>query len=447
MIKYTKDTFIKKANKIHNGKYNYSKVIYKYSKSKVIITCPIHGDFEQEAASHLQGHGCPKCANNDKLMTEEFIKKAKEIHGDKYDYSKVEYINNSTKVKIICPKHGEFLVTPNNHITLGRGCPKCASERNSNSRKITKEEFLERAKNIHGDNYEYDLTTFKGTQYPIKIQCKKCGNIFEQKVSSHLKGCGCNICANRKVADKQRLTLKEFVEKSRKIHKDKYDYSKVKYVNNRTPIELICPKHGSFLQTPDSHLRGSECPECARIQRGINNRLTKEEVIKRFKEKHGDIYDYSKVDYKGIDTPIKIRCKKHGYFWQTPYHHMTDNGCPYCKASHLELDVKKILENNHIEFDYQKRFKWLKAQSLDFYLPKQNIAIECQGIQHFKASKFFGGEKGLEVTQIRDKKKLQLCEENGVKILYYSYKKYNDNMIVGENNLLERIKTNDTGSK
>lgn len=447
MTKYTKEIFIEKANKIHNGKYDYSKVDYKSSKDKVIITCPIHGDFEQEAASHLQGHGCPKCANNDKMTTEEFIKKAKEIHGDKYDYSKVVYVNNSTKVKLICPKHGEFLITPNNHLTLGRGCRKCGFERNSNARKISKEEFIERAKNIHGDNYEYDMSTFKGTQYPIKIKCNNCGTIFEQIVSSHLQGCGCNVCASKKVAEKEKLTIKEFVEKSRKIHQDKYDYSKAKYVNYRTPLELICPKHGSFFQTPDSHLRGSECTECSRIQRGLSNRLTKDEVIKRFKEKHGDIYDYSQVDYKGIDTPIKIRCKKHGYFWQTPYHHMTDNGCPYCRASHLELDVKKLLENNHIEFEYQKRFQWLKSQSLDFYLPQQNIAIECQGEQHFKALDFFGGENALKTTQKRDKKKLHLCKENGVNILYYSYEKYNDDIIIGEDKLLEKIKTNDTGSK
>lgn len=439
MVKYNREAFIEKANKIHNGKYDYSKVNYTNSKTKVTITCPIHGDFEQEPASHLMGHGCPKCADNDKMTTEQFIEKAKAVHSDKYDYSKVEYKNNRTKVCIICPKHGEFWVTPNNHITLGRGCPKCAFERTADAHRMSKEEFLERAKAMHGDKYEYDISDFKNSQHPIKIKCKECGTIFNQAPSIHLQGCGCPICANKKIAEKQKMSIEEFIKKTKEIHGDKYDYSKVHYVNYRTPIELICPKHGSFMQTPDSHLSGSGCPECARIQRGLSKRLTKEEVIQRFKEKHGDKYDYSEVDYQGVDTPVKIRCKKHGYFWQTPYHHMTDNGCPFCKASHLELDVKKLLDDNHIEYEFQKRFDWLKAQSLDFYIPSKNIAIECQGIQHFKPADFFGGEKGLKKTQERDKKKLKLCEGNGIKMLYYSYDKYNDNVIVGEDNLLKKV--------
>lgn len=439
MAKYNKETFIEKANKVHNGKYDYSKVNYANSSIKVTITCPIHGDFEQLPSSHLMGHGCPKCANNDKLTTEQFIAKVKEVHGDKYDYSKVEYKGYDKKVCVICPKHGEFWVKAGNHLVLGRGCPKCAFERNIAARKVTKEEFLERAREMHGDKYEYDLSTFIDTQHPIKIKCKKCGNTFEQVVSYHLSGCGCPICANKQIGEKEKMSLEKFIERANSVHNNKYDYSKVKYVNYRTPVEIICPEHGSFWQTPDSHLRGSECPECAKIQRGLSKRLTKEEVIQRFKEKHGDEYDYSEVDYQGVDTPVKIRCKKHGYFWQTPYHHMTDNGCPFCKASHLELDVKKLLDDNHIEYEFQKRFDWLGAQSLDFYIPSKNIAIECQGVQHFQPADFFGGEEGLKATQERDEKKLKLCEGKGIKMLYYAYDKYNDNIIVGEDNLLKKV--------
>lgn len=167
--------------------------------------------------------------------------------------------------------------------------------------------------------------------------------------------------------------------------------------------------------------------------------MSLEKFIERANSVHNNKYDYSKVKYVNYRTPVEIICPEHGYFWQTPYHHMTDNGCSFCKASHLELDVKKLLDDNHIEYEFQKRFDWLGAQSLDFYIPSKNIAIECQGVQHFQPADFFGGEEGLKATQERDEKKLKLCEGKGIKMLYYAYDKYNDNIIVGEDNLLKKV--------
>ena len=124
-IKITNEAFIEKATQIHGGKYDYSKCIYKDSNTKVKIICPIHGEFWQIASSHLNGHGCVKCANIGKLNTiSDFIKLSNNKHHGKYDYSRVNYINNATKVCIICPKHGEFWQRPDNHIK-GQGCPKC----------------------------------------------------------------------------------------------------------------------------------------------------------------------------------------------------------------------------------------------------------------------------------------------------------------------------------
>jgi rubrerythrin len=128
-MKFTKDDFIRSARKVHGDKYDYSKVVYKNNKTDVCIICPIHGEFYQTPNSHLKGRGCPICGGTKKSTKEDFIIKAKQVHGDKYDYSKVVYVNNQIKVCIICPIHGEFYQTPKNHLS-GQGCPKCSGNKN-----------------------------------------------------------------------------------------------------------------------------------------------------------------------------------------------------------------------------------------------------------------------------------------------------------------------------
>lgn len=179
--------FITKAIKIHNDKYDYSKVNYINAKTKIIITCKSHGDFQQTPSNHLSKFNCQKCANNLKLNTIQFIERAKEIHGDKYDYTKANYINANTQIIIICKDHGEFNQIPDFHINRKCGCPKCSN----------------------------------------------------------------NV----------KLNLLEFIEKSKQIHGNKYDYSQVNYVNNYTSIVLICKKHGEFIQKPFVHLNHG-CPSC-----------------------------------------------------------------------------------------------------------------------------------------------------------------------------------------
>ena len=115
MKRLTTEEFIEKAKKVHGDRYNYSKVEYKNNCIKVIIVCKIHDGFKQKPNGHLNGKGCPKCVGQNKT-TKELIKQFNKIHRNKYDYSKVEYINSRTKVIIICKKHGEFSQTPNNHL-------------------------------------------------------------------------------------------------------------------------------------------------------------------------------------------------------------------------------------------------------------------------------------------------------------------------------------------
>jgi len=194
-----------------------------------------------------------------KITTEDFVLRSNKIHGNKYDYSKVNYINNYTKIIIICSVHGEFHQTPGNH--LNYGCKKCGEERSRNSCRSNKNEFIEKARKIHGDKYDYSNVSYINSSNKITIICPIHGE-FEQYTGGHLYGYGCKKCAVIGRKQNEPKTLEKFIEDSRKIHGDKYDYSNVSYVDSNTKVEIICSKHGKFWQKPAGHLNGKGCLEC-----------------------------------------------------------------------------------------------------------------------------------------------------------------------------------------
>ena len=187
----------------------------------------------------------------------------------------------------------------------------------------------------------------------------------------------------------------------------------------KTKVCIICPEHGEFWQKLNDHTNGQGCPKCRNEATGERCRLSKEEFIKKANEIHKGKYNYDKVEYKNRMTKVCIICPEHGEFKQTPNDHIQGCGCPKCNLSHLERDVMNYLDNMGITYDYQKRFNWLGRQSLDFYLPDYNVGIECQGRQHFFPVEYFGGDKGFKKTLERDKRKKALCEEHGIKLLYF----------------------------
>jgi len=293
-----------------------------------------------------------------RLNTQEFISRAIDVHGNKYDYSKVEYIQSKSKVKIICPEHGAFEQTPIEHMR-GKGCKYCS------------------------------------------------GNI--------------------------KLTTNKFVDAAQSIHKNKYDYSKTTYKNNKTKILIICPEHGEFKQRPDSHLSGKGCIKCSG-----KCQLTTEEFIDKAIEKHGDTYDYSKVNYEKTDKKVEIICPQHGVFMQKPNHHLLGSGCPKCNLSKGELLISKILDRHNINYESQKTFPGCKDKRLlhfDFYLPDKNICIEYDGEQHFKAFDYFGGAIKLEKTKNRDKIKTEYCYKNNIRLLRIRYDDDAEPIVIKELNL------------
>ena len=384
----------------------------------------------------------------------EFIEKAKKIHNEKYDYSKVEYINNKTKVCIICPEHGEFWQTPNSHLK-GRACPICMKEKNkqmllenSNKQRLTTEQFILKARKIHNDKYDYSSVKYVNNYTKVNIICPIHGS-FLVKPSNHLCGCGCKECMH----EKQKLTKEQFILRARQIHGWKYDYSKVNYIDSQTKIHIICPEHGEFWQKPNGHLNGQGCPICGTIKIKEKLAFSKDDVLKKFIETNGNKYNYSKFEYNGYDVKSEIICPEHGSFLQTPRSHMRGVGCPYCANKHLigESKLKELLENNFKKVLYQVKsstigFEWLGRQSLDFYVPEINTAIEYQGEQHFIPIKHWGNEKKFNYTRSLDIEKYHKAKNNGVKLLYFKYSKINTgnfpyDVIFDENELLSKLKS------
>lgn len=246
---------------------------------------------------------------------------------------------------------------------------------------------------------------------------------FMQTPHDHLVG-GCVKCGYNKTASHKRLTTEEFIEKAKKIHGDKYDYSKVDYINNHTKVCIICPIHGEFEIVPANFLQGHGCAKCAFE---INSRKRLHDInwfIENARKVHGDKYDYSEVEYKGVNKKVKIICQKCGnIFYQTPYNHIScQHGCPLCNISHLENDVEVFLKNHDI--NYVREYKLGRLRG-DFYLSDYNLIIECQGEQHFipkfilckdekKRHKLY--YDGIE----RDIRKKRICDEKCITLLYYT---------------------------
>ena len=200
-------TFIDEAKKIHN--YDYSLVEYVNNNTKVKIICPIHGIFEQTPYKHLKGQGCPYCARNKKLTVEQFIERAIETHGSKYDYSLVEYKNANTKVKIICPIHGIFEQTPRNHWE-GQGCPICSIKKVSLINSLTAKQYFNKVNNLY--SYKYSYGEYKGLKENLEIYCPTHGK-FIVKACNHLYlHAGCPCC--NKTASNGEILILEYLKKN-----------------------------------------------------------------------------------------------------------------------------------------------------------------------------------------------------------------------------------------
>lgn len=340
-----------------------------------------------------------------------------------------------------------------------------------------KEIFIRKALKIHNNKFNYDNVVYINAKTKIEILCS-CGYIFFVKPNNHLSGKGCPRCAGN-----IKKTTIEFINNSKKIHGNKYDYSKSIYINAKTKISIMCPKHGLFTVIPYSHeVLGVECAKCS-----FNYPISFNDFLEKVELLYGKLFDYSLVNYVNAKTKIKIKCN-HGHifnqlphkhikygkcpkcsgrveiandfiinankihnqlydystinyinnktkisifckfckkiFLQTPSDHLSGCGCSFCKKSKGELYIFNILKTNNIKFITEKKFKdcfHKKELRFDFYLIDYNICIEYDGIQHFKPSEIFGGDEGYKSLIKRDKIKNNYCEENNIPLIRIAY--------------------------
>lgn len=305
--------FIAKARAKHGDKYEYSEVNYTGAKDKVRIICRTHGIFEQAPTNHLTGFGCNMCANNKRIDTAEFIKRAKAVHGERYDYSKARYVNTDTPLIVICSKHGEFTPRPDNHINRKTGCPACSGNLVSNT-----ENFIALCKKVHGDN--------------------------------------------------------------------KYDYSKVNYINNYTHVTIICPKHGEFKQIPFVHT---------------------------------------------TNTEQNTKC-----------------GCPHC-INKTEFGMYQTLKAIFPTLIHQYKVEWCKNRQhlpYDFCIPDLNIIIELDGEQHFKqVAKWRSPDAQLQADMF----KMKCANNNGFSVIRVAHSLVNGHTTEGDwlNMILTHIETIKTATQ
>lgn len=423
--KYSTEEFIEKAIQTHQYKYNYDKVSYVNTTEKIIITCTIHGDFEQLPSNHLRGQGCSDCAGNKKNTTnelvenakfkmtlDEFIQKAQLLHEKKYGYKNVLYTNSKTKVSITCPIHNlDFKQTPNDHLN-GGVCPNC-----SKTRKKTTEEFIQSAISKHGNKYSYDKVVYIGNNKKVIITCPKNGHgDFPQTPNKHLMGQGCPKCGGAEKSD-----TKSFILKAKNKHGDKYNYDNVNYVDSKTKIIIICQIHGEFVQPPSEHLSGYGCKKC-----GNNTKYTTEEFISKAKEIHENKYGYKQVVYEGRKEKIQIECPFHGLFPQSPNNHLNGQGCPKCSLSKGEQRIISLLENLNMNYETQFIFKdcvYKKPLPYDFIVIKNEAKylIEFHGAQHYESINYGKNKTDLEYRNKLDKIKMEYATKNKIPILVISY--------------------------
>jgi hypothetical protein len=191
----TTHKFIEQAIVIHNNKYDYSKTNYIRRNLKIIIVCPIHGEFLQEPRKHLEGDGCRLCnIDSQRMPRKEFINSSNNIHNNKYDYSLAVYTSFNQKVSIKCPIHGLFQQTPHSHLS-GNGCPTCGHVLHGLKKRSNTEKFIEKANKLHKSKYDYSMVIYNGNRKQVKIICKSHGEFFQQP-SNHLMGKGCPKCAH-----------------------------------------------------------------------------------------------------------------------------------------------------------------------------------------------------------------------------------------------------------
>lgn len=371
-----------------------------------------------------------------RLTTEEFTRRAKENHGNSYDYTKTVYLGQDKHIQYYCKKcKKDHWQNANSHIK--HGCTE-----NSKTKLLTTKKFVKRAKDKFGDMYDYSIVNYKGHSIKVKIKCNKCGKIKKIKPSGHLSSRrgGCSFCYGGGSGSNK----DEFIEKASRIYPSgHYNYDKFIYVSANTRGIVHCNIHNFDFQChPNSHLSvnpktglGCGCPKCGREKVNIASRKTFSVFINQSRDIHGDSYEYDPDSYKGVKAKMNIYCYKHGWFKLAPDQHINAKiGCQKCSTSHGEKMINTILEKTGIKFKWQFKIKKCKnSRPLPFdfaVLNKKGLLkglIEFHGRQHYKFVPYFHKTANIALDiQRNDQIKSDFCALNKIPLLVIPYTKINN---------------------
>ncbi|KKN38265.1 hypothetical protein LCGC14_0755040 [marine sediment metagenome] len=386
--------FVNKAKAKHGDRYDYSRTKYTGAHNKVTVACREHGPFTQQATGHLAGkEGCLLCrskkARRPVKSQDEVVQEFKEVHGDKYDYSQVEYTGCLNKVIIICDKHGIFEQVPTSH-RKGHGCRSCAvaassgvarsrmrerAARRPNTRNllVRRDHFVSRAREVHGNRYDYSHVVYTTVADHVDILCDLHG-VFSQRPQDHTRGSGCPTCGINRRRKKTTTTTEAFVTKAEEKHGRRYDYSKIDYQHSYDDVLLGCTRHGWFGQTPHAHLQGHDCPQCAKKIAANKHRMTRDKFIEKATDLYAGKYRY--VEWNGCKEKAVILCPIHGEYSQTHEQHLKGYGCAKCaheqagrNARHTTDDFIQLATKVHgSRYDYSK---------VDYQHSQVSVVIGC----------------------------------------------------------------------
>ena len=413
MKNLTQKEFIESCINKHGNRYDYSLVEYKNTRSKIKIICKEHGVFEQNSKNHRDGQGCPKCSGNYRIDRNTFIR---QYGRDDYDYRLLkDPFSLNSLIKIINKSNNLTYIQWAYHHKNGL-----------QPTKIESNSLVKKLKKIHNNLYDYVIE--KDSYYStdkIKLVNNLTGDENSYRVDRHLNGMKPN-----------KVTLNLFLQKSKLLHGSIYDYSKIKEIKNgKDKVEIICKKHGVFKQVVSNHMNlGHGCPKCVGVGKWNTDLL-----ISEFKKVHRDKFDYSKVKFENVSEKVEIMCEEHGSFYQNIYQHLRGEGCGFCKTnSKGEEYIKMWLDGMNIKYIRQKSFKdckYINSLSFDFYLPKYEMCIEFDGLQHYKPVSYFGGADGFKKSKKRDKVKDEWCLKNNIKLLRIKYNEINKIQYILKENL------------
>ena len=420
MKRLTLDIIKNRIDKKYEGNISILSSYYKNSKDKLDCYCHLHDKVFKYTYNKLIRikNPCPMC--NSKLNNS-IIDRLSIIHSNKYDYSLcVDKVKSM--IDIICKHHDVFRQNIYSHLN-GSGCPKCFGLNK------TTEEFILDCNKIHGNKYDYSKVIYRKAHDKIIIICPKHGE-FRQKANNHLNGQECKLCSTNV------LKKNEFINILNRVHNCKYEYDRFEFKNRQSIVEVNCKKHGYFKIKLGLHINGTGCKKCS----DDLLRHTLEEFILLSNKKHNNKYDYSKSEYLSAKNKVIIICPKHGEFRQVASDHLGGSGCQICKSSKGEIRIKKYLESINIIAISEFKFKDCKNKlplPFDFYLPNERICIEYDGIAHYKSIDYFGGDKHLNDTKIRDLIKTNYCISNGIRLIRIPYFNFNKIESILENILVK----------